>query len=402
MYIWITKILVLLLLLTFTLLFGLLPIFIIRCIRAKQSRIRAFDKHRLEFMLSLLSCFAGGVFLGTTLLHLLPEVREDMLDLLEFYGIKTNFAVAEASISVGFFMIMIIENLIMVLQHHQKKRPFDSVESSISCDHEAKVERSIKEENEPMLRSNPKLKSYGAVATGCTSDPPHEHSDEEKEDHETHSHHPHHRIVTEDKSKEPPERIHSHTNCRDNEHCHCPIVVQTGDCVHVIHPSHHQHHHQEASQLGSIRSFMLLLALSVHTVFEGLALGLQQHNTDVWNLFIAIIFHKSVIAFSMGVQFAEQLKSFRNAVAFIILFAIMSPIGVVIGTVIVALQGTGESALVSVIFQAIAAGTFLYVTFFEVLQREVGMDHSLLKVLLVILGFGAMVILNLFNGEQSH
>ena len=439
-----TKIVTLGLLLFSTLLFGLIPIQFIRVIRRRQAGTRRFSRSRLEFVLSLLNCFAGGVFFGTTLLHLVPEVREDVVDMLQQYGQPTDFAVAEFIISGGFFIIMFLENLVMVAQHHNHHgEGFESIESSVvSC-------VISQREEEPINRKGKERRSYGATSssgqTAGTSSPnshadvsdtvhfhkdltedfevsietpgnpssdsgvskeaqkhdgswnnshEHRHHHHHKHDGHRHHHHDHHQVREAGKEHEG----------EDGHHCrHPPVIVEKGDCVHVIHPSHHQHHHMEPQQLASLRSFLLLLALSLHTVFEGLAIGLQPSNQAVWNLFIAIVVHKTIIAFSMGIQFAENLKTYTNAVIFIVLFAFMSPLGIAIGTGVFALQGPGDvSLVVSVVLQGIAAGTFLYVTFFEVLNKEVGQDHSLLKVLFILLGFGAMVLLNLFNGEPEH
>ena len=35
-----------------------------------------------------------------------------------------------------------------------------------------------------------------------------------------------------------------------------------------------------------IRDFLAVLALSIHAIFEGLAIGLESHSEDVWILFL--------------------------------------------------------------------------------------------------------------------
>ena len=40
-----------------------------------------------------------------------------------------------------------------------------------------------------------------------------------------------------------------------------------------------------------------MLALSFHAVFEGLAVGLEESNSDVWTMFGAIATHKFIITF---------------------------------------------------------------------------------------------------------
>ena len=81
----------------------------------------------------------------------------------------------------------------------------------------------------------------------------------------------------------------------------------------------------------------------------------------------------------------------------------MSPLGTAIGTAMTE-SGSGESTAVSVasvIFQGLSTGVFLYVTFFESLGREVGFQHSLVKVALVVLGYGVTAIIKLLLPEES-
>ena len=51
-----------------------------------------------------------------------------------------------------------------------------------------------------------------------------------------------------------------------------------------------------------LREFFTVLALSLHAVFEGLAVGLEETTAGVWTLFAAIASHKFVISFCMGVE----------------------------------------------------------------------------------------------------
>lgn len=55
--------------------------------------------------------------------------------------------------------------------------------------------------------------------------------------------------------------------------------------------------------------------------------------------------------------------------------------------------------LVSWILQAIATGTFMYVTFFEILREELAEKRGLLRLTLVILGFGGMALAKFFDQD---
>ena len=57
---------------------------------------------------------------------------------------------------------------------------------------------------------------------------------------------------------------------------------------------------------ASLRGFLVILALSLHAVFEGVALGIAHHESSVWYLFFAIASHKFVISFCVGMQFINS------------------------------------------------------------------------------------------------
>ncbi len=124
------------------------------------------------------------------------------------------------------------------------------------------------------------------------------------------------------------------------------------------------------------RIVILVTALSVHSIFEGLALGLQDSQSEVWTIFIAIAIHKALIAFSAGLQIAKMSAPQMKPVLISIgVFSVMSPLGATIGTILASVTANHneESLGLSVaMLQSIATGTFMYVTFFEILAKTIG------------------------------
>ena len=76
---------------------------------------------------------------------------------------------------------------------------------------------------------------------------------------------------------------------------------------------------------------MLLLALSFHSVFEGVAIGLQNNSGQFFSIVIAVIVHKTVMAFSLGLNIAQSSLNFKNFIVSTIIFSLASPLGVGIG-----------------------------------------------------------------------
>ena len=108
----------------------------------------------------------------------------------------------------------------------------------------------------------------------------------------------------------------------------------------VVRPNHlrkgdednHDHDEVFMEELSTLRSFLLLIALTFHSVFEGLAIGLQQESMSLYELFVAVIVHKAIMAFSLGLNLAQSggitIKIFILAT---MIFSVSSPIGMGVG-----------------------------------------------------------------------
>ena len=74
-----------------------------------------------------------------------------------------------------------------------------------------------------------------------------------------------------------------------------------------------------------------MIALSFHSVFEGVVIDLQQDLGALVDLLVAVIAHKASMAFFLGLNLAQaRLKFLRFAIS-VMIFSLASPIGMVIG-----------------------------------------------------------------------
>ena len=162
--------------------------------------------------------------------------------------------------------------------------------------------------------------------------------------------------------------------------------------------SGHHHHHVT-------RSLVLILALSLHRIFEGMSIGLQQTVANVVSLFGAVMCHEMVIGFSLGLQFVRSGFALRRLLIMSLVCSLIMPLGVLIGVVMTEIESTDSNVdIANGILQAIAMGTFIYVTFFEILQEEVDSDDtSLAKIVFIAAGFALMALLNLVpEGDMGY
>jgi len=102
------------------------------------------------------------------------------------------------------------------------------------------------------------------------------------------------------------------------------------------------------------------------------------------------------MSFTAGLRFIETLPKVRTTLVYIFIFSLTAPVGIAIG---LAVSESGTSGLVkdivSAALQGVATGTFIYVTFFEVLLEEMTKRQSIAKVFAVIVGFTCIAALSL-------
>ncbi|XP_062605551.1 zinc transporter ZIP1-like [Saccostrea cucullata] len=298
-----------------TFLIGLIPFALLRLFEKKLS------KEKVKRWIGILNCFTGGIFFGTAILHLLPEARTLIKEVISY-----DYPVTEAITGGGFLITLTLEHLISYhgLSHVGHLHD-NGHENKIDLNEDAATKR----ENEINGKSL-------------------------------------------DKSKEAAESV--------------KVEVE-----------------QPNFKFLAFRSFLLLLALSFHMIFEGLAVGLQTEEEDAWILLGVLSLHKVAVAFSVGFQLEENLKKFKFVLLSLFLLSIVAPIGVVIGYIV---TEVGEDAhgqdIASGVLQSISVGCFLYVTFFEILSNEIHItkERSHLKVLFTVIGY--LVVIGIQFVKHDH
>lgn len=114
---------------------------------------------------------------------------------------------------------------------------------------------------------------------------------------------------------------------------------------------------------------------------------------QVLEICIAILVHKSIIVFSLSVKLVQSAVRPLWVAAYIVVFATMSPLGIGIGIGVMEAQ-LESGALIQAVLEGLAAGTFIYITFLEILPHELNSaGQPLLKVLFILLGFSVMAAL---------
>ncbi|MBP9722298.1 MAG: ZIP family metal transporter [Gammaproteobacteria bacterium] len=148
--------------------------------------------------------------------------------------------------------------------------------------------------------------------------------------------------------------------------------------------------------------FVLLAAimLSVHSLFEGVALGIRTDISLVIVVFIAIIAHKWADGYSLAIHISKGKLRKKTSWLLFFLFTLMTPLGIVFGSYANSGFGSGleHNNIIAPIFSALAAGTFLYIGTLHGLNRAVMVERccNLYDYMYVILGFGLMAIVGIW------
>ncbi|MCK5529334.1 MAG: ZIP family metal transporter [Kiritimatiellae bacterium] len=143
--------------------------------------------------------------------------------------------------------------------------------------------------------------------------------------------------------------------------------------------------------------YILTLVLSIHSIIAGIALGTEDVMKKASIILIAVVAHKGSAAFALTVNLCREGISKATVRKVVVMFSFMTPLGIILGLVLSSFLAGRAELLAEGIFDALAAGTFLYVALMDILQEEFNStrDKSL-KFALVLFGFGVMAVLAIF------
>lgn len=150
----------------------------------------------------------------------------------------------------------------------------------------------------------------------------------------------------------------------------------------------------DLTRRAHFRSIIYIMALSLHGIFEGLALGLQSRESSVWSLCFALCLHRCVLAFQLGMDLCGARESQGTAFLCIGTFTLISALGIVAGI----LFSSGAMLYTDVtipeaILQSLASGTILYIVFFDILFKDLQGRGDIKRVSCCFVGFALMAII---------
>ena len=144
--------------------------------------------------------------------------------------------------------------------------------------------------------------------------------------------------------------------------------------------------------------YMLTVVLSVHSLIAGIALGAETTVSMAAIILFAILAHKGSAAFALGVSLLRAGIPAGRVRRIVLLFSITTPAGIMLGAGLTQLMTGAGEALFEAGFDALAAGTFLYVAISHIIDEEFSSSagDKAAKAMLLVCGLGLMALLALW------
>ncbi|XP_071107408.1 zinc transporter ZIP3-like [Haliotis cracherodii] len=347
----VAKIISLVILTILTVLTGLCPLRILM----HAPHFLSKNRQTIEYFLCGLRCFSGGIFLATCFLHLLPDTRNKIQVVMRNMGSRSTYAVPELLIMAGFYGIVFVDQFIKWMyvkaseaERKPKRRRKKSlpIEDTLGLDHmEMNVETTSLRSDGNQDRLSEDLHINDRVDETTIKD----------------------------------------TLDSDIE----PAPFQDIEVNKVV----SEFTKADYSNKGHVRLIIYITALSFHGVFEGMTLGLQSVESNVWSLCFAICAHRCVLAFKLGMDLCNTEEKQGTAWLCIGTFTLISALGIVIGIVIS--SGAMLYADVTVpeaILQSLATGTIFYIVFFDILFKDLQGKDDMKRIGCSFVGFVLMAV----------
>lgn len=340
--------------------------------------------HMDAHLFSVGNLMASGVLLSAGLVHQLP----DSIEKFQSSSLSTNFPVAPFVTGLTFCLFLILEEYIHT---RFEDSPF----------HE-----------------------------GNSSDQHHHYS----HDHEHHEHHDEHKHDTTQPKEDDPllrsDIIHR-TRKRSSSDASrislpCPYDSESLRGATALESfrsksmGYERHHHHDLEHVAEhihgslLASMILLFALSIHSLFDGLAIGISSNPYELISITVAVLAHKGFAGYALGSSMVASEMNERHHYALVFVFSSCSVIGILLGTIFEQWGETGDPSgwktICSGTINAIVAGTFLYISIVEIGLKELlvcrnsdllakKLDHNQMlwsKLAAFFVGYLAMSSLSIF------
>ncbi|KAN0012335.1 hypothetical protein ACTFIU_007633 [Dictyostelium citrinum] len=338
----------------------------------------------LVSVVSVLTCLSAGVIIGAGFNHILPDAAEEFQLYIEAvaednkYG---DFPFAHTITIVTMFALICVDKILvsggldgeadhnhMDLSQHNHPSPHAAGEIDLNI----YTNGDDDEEEEDGSEIDEKEDSHGHG---------HGHGHHNSNNSNNADGHGHAHGLKKKKSKKEHGHGHNHDHSA-NGHSH----------------KIHEKDSEKVNVSSKSRAWVFLIALSVHSIFDGLGLGSETQKDSFYGLLIAVLAHKALDGLVLGIAIKYAYFSFKFSCIALVFAAAMTPLGIGIGMAISsAYESSVDAYLVKGIILSITCGSFIYISLIELLPSGLCQKGwPKLKLAVAFLGYSCMAILALW------
>jgi len=295
-----TKVVVLLLLGVIKLSAGLLPLLLTKVLKRKGKCLKKF--------IGIILCFGGGVLVSTIFIHMLREVSESLQRAASLGSLPADseYPFPELLVLLGFLLILLLESLAAKLlgtpgghghshglsHGHSHGQTNGHIGHNHSHDHERGYGLT---HNKTISKKEAKLTIQDDHLKVPADNPAFTHE-------------------LSDSATKP--------SAPDHKPCASVTLMSYNSVPAPLPPVSLPPHstakpRRRVSPLTYIRSSLVILALSIHSLFEGMAIGLEESDSGVWKLFLAVSLHAVAISFCIGTEMSTTGLRKRSIIIYI-------------------------------------------------------------------------------------
>lgn len=404
------KIIALVILTALTMMAGLLPVKLVKFVGKSLIKMDG----TIQYLLNGSRCFSGGVFLATCFLHLIPETRDKVKEVMKYLGSTSQYPVAELLTMSGFYAVLFVEQIIQLVyrkMRSQSRKMVGGENTNPHTMHNHHPGGSLSMSAPIGNLSSTPLGGFsvsgglmgsgagGGMSSGLGNIPnngtggcgisggvlPREILPTTEElSLNSLSNEEYNTGTVIEANVEIQDGVAAEAESIDS------ISIQEFELKRVV----DELKNPDADRHVYIRSIIFIIALSFHGIFEGMTLGLQSLQSNVWTLCFAIAVHRCVLAFGMGYQLTKENEGQGMACFCVGCFTLILGIGIITGISIS--SSTKLYSHVNVpdaILQSVATGTIFYIIFFDILFKDLQGHDDLRRISCTFVGFCMMAVI---------
>ena len=374
-----------------------------------------------KLLISFSQCFAGGLFIAIGLIHILPEARENLEGSWEKEPGETGdvFPLSYFLCLMTFSMILLIDKVLF-----NNSDIIEDIESKADFKTSMLRKSILGGENDPEENFQERVSTRLKLAVTLSQLGKHKGEEFRNGVEEEYLEIPDDQIQNDDLNNqseqnritevrlsfpETPIEISKSLNVENlnhslnkSEHIHFDYHHdQKHDHGEHNHKKHthaqkhddHGHHHASVKKGNGYTSAMIILtAMGIHGLFEGLAMGVEKEESSYLNMFIAVLAHKWCDSLIVGFSFVGADLPKRMSLFLTIFLSLFTPAGIFIGYL------EQSNRTVTGIFQALSSGTFIYISCAEIIIEEFAIaKHKFMKFLMYSLGILFVVMIGMLE-----